>query len=150
MKKQNRAVGVEFENWGADWTSDHRVFITGGRGFRVDNQTGQTFCIGEVDKTGKPITPRRDMVENSPDNTGLTKKCDIPKSRLIAPPELNVTDNQGCCKSCGNQLPAGIRKDALYCSAACRQRASRKKDSTDYHIDYLSPFLANNRQLRRW
>lgn len=127
MKKQNRQLGTEFENWGSDWSPDHRVFITGGRGFRVDNHTGQTFCIGEVDKAGLPITPRWDMAENAADKTGLVNKCDTAKSLLITPPALNVTDNQGCCSACGKPLPDGVRQDARYCSAACRKRASRRK-----------------------
>jgi hypothetical protein len=127
MRKQNRQLGTEFENWGNDWTSDHRVFITGGRGFRVDNQTGQTFCIGEVDKAGKPIPPRQDMTENSADKSGLIKKCDLAESRLNTQPLPDVTDNQGCCKCCGKPLPPGVRQDAQCCSAACRKRASRGK-----------------------
>ena len=131
MRKQNRQIGIEYENWGSDWSSDHRVFITGGQGFRVDNQTGKTFCIGEVDKTGLPLTTRQDLADNSADNTGLIKKCDMAESRLNTQPLPDVTVDQGCCKACGKPLPPGVRQDTRYCSTACRQRASGKSGFND-------------------
>ena len=127
MRRTNKQLSTEYENWGTDWSPDHRVFVTGGQGFRVENETGKTFCIGEVDKAGKPLPLRHDIVEGVTGNSGLTKRRDNAEKGLNIPPTYFVTDNQGCCKACGDNLPPGVRRDKQYCSAACRQRTSRTK-----------------------